>query len=48
MQIKNMTEKWAQAIDAINWTTWGGQVIPSQYKLGEQVWLEATHLKICH
>jgi hypothetical protein len=20
----------------------------SQYKLGEQVWLEATHLKICH
>jgi hypothetical protein len=46
--IKNMTEKQAQAINAINQTTWGGQVIPLQYKPGEQVWLEATHLKICH
>jgi ubiquitin-protein ligase len=35
--IKNMTEKRAQAIDAINRTAQGSQVILSQYKLGEQV-----------
>jgi hypothetical protein len=46
--IKSMTEKRAQAINAINQIAQGSQVIPSQYKLGEQVWLEATHLRICH
>jgi hypothetical protein len=43
-----MMEKKAQAIDAINWLAQMKQVITSQYKLGEQVWLEATHLKIRH
>jgi hypothetical protein len=41
-------EKRAQAIDAINQTTRTKQALMSQYKLEEQVWLEATHLKICH
>jgi hypothetical protein len=48
MWIKNMMEKRAQAIDAINGTAQGGQMIPSQYKLEEQVWLEVTHLRIHH
>jgi hypothetical protein len=47
-RIKNMMEKRTQAIDAINQTIRGGQVILSQYKLGEQVWLEVTHLRIRH
>jgi hypothetical protein len=43
-----MKEKRAQAIDTINQAAQAKQVIMSQYKLGEQVWLEATHLKIRH
>jgi hypothetical protein len=43
-----MKEKRAQVIDTINRTARQGQVMMSQYKQGEQVWLEATHLKICH
>jgi hypothetical protein len=43
-----MKEKRAQAIDAINQMARSGQTMTSQYKQGEQVWLEATHLKICH
>jgi hypothetical protein len=43
-----MKEKRVQAIDAINRAARSGQVMPSQYKLGEQVWLEVTHLKIRH
>jgi hypothetical protein len=43
-----MTEKRAQAIDAINQMAQSGQTMTSQYKQGEQVWLEATHLKIRH
>jgi hypothetical protein len=46
--IKTLMEKRAQAIDAINQTHKEKQLIPSQYRLGEQVWLEATHLKIRH
>jgi Chromo (CHRromatin Organisation MOdifier) domain len=41
-------EKRAQAIDAINQTSKGKQLILSQYRFGEQVWPEATHLKIHH
>jgi hypothetical protein len=48
MQIQNMKEKRAQAIDAINRTAQLKQTLTSQYKRGEQVWLEATHLKIHH
>jgi hypothetical protein len=43
-----MKEKRAQAIDVINQTARSKQVMTSQYKQGEQVWLEATHLKIRH
>jgi hypothetical protein len=43
-----MKEKRAQAIDAINQMARSKQVMMSQYKQGEQVWLETTHLKICH
>jgi hypothetical protein len=45
-QVQNMKEKRAQAIDAINHAAQAKQVMTSQYKLGEQVWLEATHLKV--
>jgi hypothetical protein len=45
-QVQNMKEKRAQAIDAINHTAQAKQVMTLQYKLGEQVWLEATHLKV--
>jgi hypothetical protein len=48
MWVQNMKEKRAQAIDAINRTAQSGQVMMSQYKQGEQVWLEVTHLKIRH
>jgi hypothetical protein len=47
-RVQNMKEKRAQAIDAINQAAQTKQIMTSQYKLGEQVWLEATHLKIRH
>jgi hypothetical protein len=47
-QIKTMMERRAQAIDAINQSNQGKPVIPSQYEVGAQVWLEAMHLKIHH
>ena len=43
-----MMEKRATAIDAINRTARALDVIPSQYKEGAQVWLEAINLKIKH
>jgi hypothetical protein len=47
-QIRNMAEKRTTAIDAINRTAQKSVVIPSQYKEGAQVWLEAVNLKIKH
>jgi hypothetical protein len=47
-RIKNMMEKCATAIDAINRTARASEVIPSQHKEGAQVWLEAVNLKIKH
>jgi hypothetical protein len=47
-RVQNMKEKRAQAVDAINQTARSKQTMTSQYKQGEQVWLEATHLKIHH
>ena len=41
-----LTEKRAQAIDAINEAAKTGKTIPSQFRVGDQVWLEATHLKL--
>jgi hypothetical protein len=47
-RIRNMMEKRAIAIDAINRTAQASEVIPSQFKEGAQVWLEAVNLKIRH
>ena len=41
-----LLEKRAQAIDAINQSARRDQGGASKYKVGEQVWLEATHLKL--
>ena len=43
-----MIEKRLAAIDAINHMAKTRAPIPSQYKLGDYVWLEATHLKLHH
>jgi hypothetical protein len=43
-----MMEKRATAIDAINRSGKGKPAVPSQYWLNDQVWLEATNLKIRH
>jgi hypothetical protein len=47
-RVQNAMKKREQAVDAINQTAQTKQALTSQYKLGDQVWLEATHLKICH
>jgi hypothetical protein len=47
-RVQSVMKKREQAIDAINQTARTKQTLTSQYKLGDQVWLEATHLKICH
>jgi hypothetical protein len=47
-QIKTMMEKHTTAIDAINHIAKKSVVIPSQYREGAQVWLEAVNLKIKH
>jgi len=46
--VELLLEKRTQAIDAINKTAKAGQTIPPQFHLGDQVWLEATHLKLWH
>ena len=46
--MKTLLEKRAQAIDAINQSAKRDQGGALKYKLGDQVWLEATHLKLCH
>jgi hypothetical protein len=47
-RVQSVIRKREQAIDAINQTTQTKQTLTSQYKLEDQVWLEATYLKICH
>ena len=47
-RIELLKEKRTQAIDAINKTARSGQTIPLQFQVGNQVWLEATHLKLRH
>ena len=47
-RLETMVEKKLVAIDAINHMARTRAPIPSQYKLGDQVWLEATHLKLRH
>ena len=43
-----MHQKRLQAIDAINQATKGKPTLPSQYKVDDEVWLEASNLKIRH
>ena len=47
-RLETMIEKRLAAIDAINHMARARAPIPSQYKIGNQVWLEATHLKLRH
>ena len=47
-RMEALLEKQAQAIDAINQVAKRDQGGMAWYKLGDQVWLEATHLKLCH
>ena len=44
--METLLEKRAQAIDAINQSAKKDQEGIAKYKLGDQVWLEATHLKL--
>jgi hypothetical protein len=47
-RVEQLRQKRTQALDAINQAVRGGQVIPSQYNVEEQVWLEAMHLNMKH
>ena len=47
-RLETMIEKRLAAIEAINQTAKTKAPILSQYKEGNQVWVEATHLKLCH
>ena len=47
-RLETMIEKRLAAIDTINQMAKTRAPIPSQYKVGNQVWLEATHLKLRH
>ena len=46
--METLLEKRAQAIDAINQSAKRDQGGTPKYKIGDQVWLEATHLKLRH
>jgi hypothetical protein len=47
-RVETLLEKRAQAVDAINQSAKKGQVIPSRFKINDQVWLEASNLKLRH
>jgi hypothetical protein len=47
-RIKKMMENKDQATNAINEAAKGNGTIPSQYHIGEQVWLEGKNLKFPH
>jgi hypothetical protein len=46
--IRKLLERRAQADNAINEAAKEGYSILEQYQIGEQVWLEGTHLKFPH
>ena len=46
VRTETFNQKRRQAIDAINQSSKGK--IPSQFQVGDQVWLEATNLKMKH
>src|SRR5258708_319345 len=41
-----MAQSRAQAIEAINQTKWGGTTPPSQFRINDQVWLDAKNLRL--
>ena len=45
-RVRRMEEAWEQATRAIHKKA--AIIPPAQYKSGDQVWLEATHLKLSH
>ena len=45
-QVKQMIEAWDQAIKFINRKA--GEAPPSQFAVGDQVWLEGSHLRLPH
>ena len=45
-RLETMIKKRLAAIDAINRMAKARAPIPSQYKIGDRIWLEATHLKL--
>ena len=47
-QMETLLEKRVQAINAINQLAKRDQRDTARYKLSDQVWLEATHLRLCH
>jgi hypothetical protein len=47
-RMETLLEKRAQAIDAINQSAKRDQGGTPKYKVGDQIWLEATHLKLRH
>jgi hypothetical protein len=47
-QIRKLMENRDQATNAINEAAKGNRTIPSQYHIGEQVWLEGKNLKFPH
>ena len=47
-RLETMIEKRLVAINAINQMAKTRAPIPSQHKVGDQVWLEATHLRVRH
>ena len=47
-RLETMIEKRLAAINAINHMAKARAPIPSQYKIGNQDWLEVTHLKLRH
>ena len=48
LRIRNLMERQAQAIDAINKAAQREGTIEKQYHIGDQVWLEGKHLKFPH
>ena len=47
-RIQSLLEHQAKAIDTINRTARQNGDLPSQFKIGQCVWLEATHLQLQH
>jgi len=45
-RINEMIKRWKEAIDALNRVAYKPAPLQDQYRVGDQVWLEATHLRL--